>query len=318
MSQTPLITWPLVEPGFHPSLPMEHYLGMPAASNSRLGQVAIAPAKLKEEMDNPQAAKDWGNLGTAIHSVVLEPDDFAARYVRAGRCSGELKSGANKGKQCTHDGKLFTTEGWRCGTHGKGLEEMPNKTALTGGEWRTCMGIRDNCLAVDSQHFQPKAHAILAAADLQAELTGRWDDPVTGQPAKLRGDGVSDYLGTVADIKSTRDASPDVFTKTIFALGYYRGAGFYHDGFDVLGRPMKHHIYIAVEKEPPYLVAVYRLLDDVVQEGLREARELMQIYDRCVREDHWPGYPQRIIDIGLPAWAWKQLAGAQAMQRALL
>ncbi len=307
--------------GFMPALPMEAYLGMPAASSSALGTLAIAPAKLKVILDRgPKPSTDAQVWGNAIHAAILEPDDFEADYVTAQRCAAVMKGGVRKGEQCKNDGiKLDPDDVWWCGVHGKEVDPVEGKIVLSPAAYLCCKGLRDNCLSEDAQYAQPKARALLTVPGGEVELTGAWADGETGQACKLRGDHVADLTATCSDIKSTiKEATELEFSKVIFNNGYYRQQGFYNGGFEQLGRPMEDHVIIACEKEPPYLVAVFRLLDDVVDAGRKEAQRLLRVYSECMETGVWPGYADRVIDIGLPPWAKRSLEAAETLERVML
>ena len=307
--------------GFINALPMETYLGMPAVNSSKLGRLAIAPAKLKAQMDaGPKPSTDAQVWGHAIHAAILEPDSFETDYVAAERCVAKLKSGERKGEQCKHDGIKLTPDGWLCGQHGKGVESgVTDKVVLSPAALRCCKGLRDNCLSKTAQYAQPQARALLTVPGSEVELTGAWVDEETGVPSKLRGDHVADLTATCTDIKSTVvEASQDEFSKVIWNRAYYRQQGWYNGGFDQLGRPMEDHVILACEKEPPYLVAVFRLLDDVVQAGRKEAQRLLRVYKECTETGVWPGYAPHIIDIGLPPWAQRSLEAAKTLERTML
>jgi hypothetical protein len=59
---------------------------------------------------------------------------------------------------------------------------------------------------------------------------------------------------TIADVKTTEDASIEAFSKTIAQYGYAQQAAYY---MDLLGA--SHFVFIAVEKTAPYAVGVYCL-----------------------------------------------------------
>lgn len=304
-------------PGFHPGLSTERYLAIRAISNSGLGLLKLAPAKLWALMNHPeQAAKpetDSTFLGDAIHAAVLEPDLFKKKYVQAGTCTAELRSGDRKGQPCGAPGKFHgPAEGWRCGKH-KPQTWSPG-LALDAEEWACCMGIRDNVHSKAAQFHNPRARKLLGMADSDVELTGLWLDPITGERAKLRADHLSDKVATSTDIKSTLDASPIGFPSTFFSRRYYAQQAHYGMGYDELKRPMRHHYIIATEKSFPYLVAVYRIVDDVMRLGRAEIRQLLDLYHKCNQAGEWPGYPLITMDIGLPTWGEKQLRAALQME----
>jgi hypothetical protein len=296
---------------------MDQYLQLPAVSNSWLTTLKKAPAKLRAQLDGLVVERDSEALllGKAVHTILLEPDTFASRFMLAGPCTAVLGGGPRKGQQCGNPGKYNgPEEGWRCGQH-KPTTWAHGVAVLNPDQWAICQGIRDNALAKGSQYFNKRAFAALKVKGAEVELTGRWDDPATGEPAKLRGDSVADLSATCTDIKTCDDASPIVFPKKVYDFGYYRQQSHYGMGFDVLQRPMRHHLLIACEKVPPYLVAVYRVVDEVIKLGREEVRQLIDIYHECVVSGHWPGYPAKVMDIGLPAWGERQLRDAIQMER---
>ena len=64
---------------------------------------------------------------------------------------------------------------------------------------------------------------------------------------------------------------------------------------------------MAVEKEPPYGVAVYHLAEEALQAGSEELHPLLVQWAQCERSGQWPGYPTEVRPITLPPYAWRQL-----------
>lgn len=300
--------------GFHPDLTVEQYLALRAVSNSWLGVFKQAPARLWALLNHPDKAERPDTaatrLGAAIHTAILEPDSFTAQYLKAGDCTAEIQSGVRQGQACGAPGKMYgPEEGWRCGKH-KPLTWDSAKTVLSPDDWDTCMGLRDNALSKKAQFHNPRARKLLLMPGHEVELTGVWDDPETGEPCKLRGDHVADRVATCTDVKSTLDASPLGFPRTFYDRRYYAQQGHYGMGFNALGRPMQHHYIIAAEKHFPYLIAVYRIVDEVITLSQQEVRQLLDLYHQCVESGVWPGYPAQTMDLSLPYWGERQLRAA--------
>ena len=65
-------------------------------------------------------------------------------------------------------------------------------------------------------------------------------------------------------LKKQSHCSPDIATAcdeydiTIFEQVVDRQAAMYLDGWSALGRNYEHFVFICVEKEPPFAVALYR------------------------------------------------------------
>jgi hypothetical protein len=276
-----------------------------AASNSRLTHLMRSPAHLKaymgaEHRDTPALA-----FGRAAHAAILEPDTFEDRYVTAGRCLAVT----TKGTQCTKSGTWPTKGGgFVCSTHVYGAAYEPPEQAntvevLSTDDHRHCLGMRD------AVHRMKRAHGMLTGQG-EVEMSIRWNDPETGVPCKARLDRHSPELagGAIVDLKTTRNASPLDFERAIFSFGYHRQAAFYLMGAKAMRLPARHFSIIAVEKEPPYGVAIYRLTEGAVQGGEDQVRPLLRRYAECIKTDSWPCYPDEVRDISLPAYAWNQLS----------
>ena len=143
----------------------------------------------------------------------------------------------------------------------------------------------------------------------QAELTAIWTDEETGVRCKARFDGICPEIGTVVDLKSTTDASPDAFSRSIYVYKYFLQAAVYLEAANATlpDTHWNHFVIVAQEKDPPYAVAAYRLRDDALIAGRDQMRQLLERYAECVERDHWPGYSEAFVEIDLPYWAWKKL-----------
>ncbi|MCX6887464.1 MAG: PD-(D/E)XK nuclease-like domain-containing protein [Verrucomicrobia bacterium] len=110
----------------------------------------------------------------------------------------------------------------------------------------------------------------------------------------------------LVDIKTTRDASPDAFGKELFEYGYHTGAAWYLDIWNDANPNDKRDcfVFVAVEKDAPFAVAVYNISPEAIQLGRRKNIERIQTYIECSQSGVWPSYPTDITAIDLPAWAY--------------
>lgn len=294
-----------LEPGFHPGLPLSRYLMAPAVSNTLMaamfdGDTDVPVRSLQSllEKKEPTAALVEGD---AIHAAVLEPDRFKSDYRVAGQCEATKKDG----KRCENPGKhLDKFLGWLCGTHVKQSDPgdlVKMEKVIDEDTSAMCLKIRDSVLV---RHR--RARALLTRRG-RAELTGSCRDRETGLMQKIRADFLPDDLSVNVDLKSTLDASRVAFSKSIYKFGYFLQQGHYNYGLELLENPVRSHVLIAVEKEPPYLVAVYELDPDVVWAGRELARQLRRKLLECLEANAWPAFPDRVQRIGIPGWGWKQL-----------
>ena len=77
--------------------------------------------------------------------------------------------------------------------------------------------------------------------------------------------GVADFAGgCILDFKTTLDARPSEFERSIFKYGYHRQGAMYLEAAAAHGIPAKHYVIIASEKVPPYGTCIYRLTEGAI------------------------------------------------------
>ncbi|MGE0456460.1 MAG: PD-(D/E)XK nuclease-like domain-containing protein [Vicinamibacterales bacterium] len=290
-------------PGIYRGVPFADYTSWDAASNSILGKLARSAAHARAALDGLDVDTEGKRLGRPIHTAVFEPDQLETRYVVAPNCQQKTEKGAD----CKNAGLWVDDQrGWVCGVHGKNRDDHRVPTTaevISGDDLAICRGIKASV-------GRSTAASPILAAPAEFELSLVWVDPETGVTCKGRLDAHNAAYagGTIADGKSTEDASPIAMERTIYNFGYYRQAAMYLGGASVLDLPAKHFAFIAFEKKPPYCTAVYRILDELVRKGTEEVRALLELYAHCRASDSWPGYPDQVTDIGVPAWAHSRIA----------
>lgn len=266
-------------PGVYPGTPMDEYHRWDAASNSRLSKLRRSPAHLKAYMEEPPPMTDALRIGRATHAAILEPDDFARLYV----CGPE---GDRRTKAVKEQWDALEDQ------YGVGYVLKPF-------DYNVCLRVRD------AVHVHTKATGMISGPG-QVELSMLWEDDNTGLLCKARWDRYSPEIagGAIVDIKTTRDASSREFERSLFSLGYHRQGAFYLMGGEARKLPARHFVILAVEKAPPYAVAVYRLTEGALSAGEEQIRPLLVKYAECKARGEWPGYPDEVQDIAIPAWAW--------------
>ena len=135
----------------------------------------------------------------------------------------------------------------------------------------------------------------------QTELSYFWDDLGTIK-GKCRPDWLSDDGEIVVDVKTTTDASPRGFQKSISTWGYHLQLGWYLRGLRKLGLPAKQFIFIAIEKTAPFCVGVYRTNQDMINFAMKELDQLMPEIQTSMVSNEFPDYTPEITSIGLPPW----------------
>jgi exodeoxyribonuclease VIII len=240
-----------------------------AVSASHLHAVAASPyhywSKFVRPDRPPTIQTPAMRLGSLTHCAVLEPDELPLRY---GIC---LPRNTKAGKEM--EGEMIAA-----GIEAVTASEMELACAMAG--------------AVRSHQ---------AAAELlrkgKAEQSFWWDDAATGLRCKCRPDW---YFGTtVVDLKTTTDASPTGFAKSVAQWRYHVQQEHY-----LAGTFADRFIFIAVEKSYPFAVGVYELDQTAKQYGSELRRVNLQTIADCRSILEWPGYGNNIQPLTLPNWAF--------------
>jgi hypothetical protein len=133
-------------------------------------------------------------------------------------------------------------------------------------------------------------------------------DPDTGVLRKIRIDFEPDVAGgrvLVVDGKTTRNAQPRAFARSIADYGYDQQGAFYCDVLSHLGLDNGQppaFIIVAQEKKPPYLLSVHQLPEYVIDGGRELNRAALTLYAECSRTGVWPDYGPGPHLTDVPYW----------------
>ena len=247
---------------------------------SGLDLVNRSPKHFWERYLNPDAPEEEQTaallFGSLVHCLILEPSKFSRRYEI-------IPADTNK-----------RTGEWR-----KFRDEHQHKTLIDAADYERAHAIN----AAICNH--PEAARLLAHGHGIAEKPMWARDPVTGVLVKSKPDFHNTKLGALIDVKTTGDASYERFARDVFNLRYHVQDAFYTDVAAWAGTPVRAFAFIAVEKEPPYEVAVYILDDDSRELGRAAYREDLNTYAACLKSGVWHGYDQKIKSMRLPPWAFR-------------
>lgn len=144
----------------------------------------------------------------------------------------------------------------------------------------------------------------------KAEQSVYWTDKETGELCRCRPDWWPGNL--CVDLKTTDDASPLGFAKSIANYGYDTQDAFYTDGLEAVGKPVRALLFLAVEKTAHVVegqsfgVAVYQLDEASRALGRAKYRADLNLFAQCVKSGKWPNYGDAIQPISLPQWQFSQ------------
>ena len=247
----------------------EEYHADPAISASHLKAVMQSPyhywSRYVDPDRKPVEPTAAMKLGSLAHCAILEPDELLQRYgVTPDRRSTVGRAAAEQ-------------------MAAEGIE------AVTSSD----MALALSMAAAVRNH--PAASALLQTG--KAEQSFWWDDLSSGLRCKCRPDW---YFGsTVVDIKTTTDASPQAFARSVATFAYHVQAAHYLAGLHGAER----FVFVAVEKTYPHAVAVYELDADALALGRTTRDNALDVIAGCRAADVWPGYSDTVQTLSLPRWA---------------
>lgn len=267
------------EPGIYYDVPEDEYYSDPAFSQSQAKVLRVSPAKYKWQLEHggetATRSLELGKLahtrilGVGAQAVVIPPELLSS-------------SGAIAGK----DAKAFVARTLAAGN-------VPVKAAQ----------LAEVEAMAEMLMSHEEARALLTTPG-HAEASMWWDDPLTG----IRCRGRVDWLTTLGeavcntDYKSTADAGPFAFAKSVANYGYHVQAAAYELGLRVGGGHENVVTrLIAQETKPPYFVAVYSLSDADLDIGLDHWHAALAQLAWCREHDEWPGYAGG--ELVLPGWS---------------
>lgn len=255
----------------------------PAISRSELWHIHESPQKFKYQKEHPADPTPALLFGQAFHKLALEPETFFDEYAVA----PDVDRRTREGKQA-----------WK-----EFLEEAEGKTAITAEMYDQAAAM---CAAIAEE---PLAVKLL---DGPREVPFFWRDNVTGEECKCRVDCLNRNYSQpiVVDVKSTGDASTEMFTKDAIKYGYDFQSAWYNTGVEanIMEKPL--FVFIAVEKAPPHAVNILQADELLLRRGEGLCRSFLDIYHDCRQSGNWYGYlgkQNQINNLALPSWLAREV-----------
>jgi hypothetical protein len=210
-------------------------------------------------------------LGSAVHTLVLEPENFDFEYAVKQKVDGRTKEGKfyNEKFALLSEGKIV-------------IDTEVYEQALS-----MAVAVRNNAMA----------ESLLM--DNQFEKSIYFTHELTGLQCKVRPDA---WLGSiVSDLKTTSDASFRAFQSSAYKYGYFLQAGMIKVALKSIGIDLERFLCIAVENSKPYVTGIYDIDPDAIAFGVSHFDELMVKLANCYDTQSFPGFG--IQALGLPRYA---------------
>ena len=243
------------------NIPMESYRAMPGLSKHELDNFAVAPAYYKHRKGQEWKPSRAMEIGTCIHSLVLEGrKDYAVgpqvdRRTKAGKDEWQIFCEENLGK-------IIIT---------------PDEEATILGCQTACAPLLEHC-AYDAQE------------DIETSMFWERD----GIKCKGRPDMIATINGELAlvDLKTTNDIRS--FDSKFYAFRYDVQAAWYQYGLkaalEIEETPA--FWFLVVDTEAPHLCQFMRASSELLDNANDKIEEELAYFKRCEVAQSWPGLPE--------------------------
>jgi hypothetical protein len=240
------------------------------AAHPRLSDVPLEP-KTSDAMD----------MGTAVHQILLRDDriDVADEW---------------------DNYRTRAAQDWRS------IVRSIGRVPMLRHQWERAVdvadAIRDQMRGLDEP--TPFTHGT-------PEQTITWQD-TGGAMCRARLDWLHNDMTLIDDLKVTsKSADPVVWQKQIWSMGYDIQAAFYVRGLLAYLGDMSHPMtprfrWVVAESSPPYCVSVVELSDADMQAANFAVDGAIDLWNKCLNGNWWPGYKSEPHIAVRPGWATRE------------
>lgn len=283
-----------MKPGIYNNISNNDYHSGEGVSKTQLDKIAVSPAHYMQHKKEARKQTGAFSIGTEAHRLILQPEEKKEYILKP--------SISRRSKADREEWKSFFCEN---GADGESIINNPAADwdslfckstgifLLNAEEIEIIKEMRDSVMS------HPSASQLLAKG--VAEQSAYWIDEETGLLCRCRPDWQNGPV--LVDLKTTKDASPRGFGRSAASLRYHVQSAFYGDGVNAAGGTATDFAFIAVEKDPPYAVAVYVAEPEHNIKGRELYRKdlatLKESLDSCI----FKGYGDDPMPLELPVWA---------------
>lgn len=242
-------------------------------SKSGLDLINRSPAHYKWSIENPKEDTEALIFGKLVHCLILEPETFDEKFIISPKIDRRTKEGKEAYQLLcdNQNGRIVISE-----------EQEEQASIMASKVLNHSLGSR-------------------LLSNGKPEVKIYWECPITGCKFRSMIDYLNDY---VIDLKTTEDARPESFQRSITKYRYDVQGAVYLDAVEIsTGIRPKGFIVIAIEKTEPYNVAIYLLDEIAIESGKSKYIRNAFTYKECFEANYWPGYDEQINLISLPSYA---------------
>lgn len=263
------------------NMPNEVYHSHPALSKSQLD---IIDRSMAHFVYAPQReATRAMEIGTAIHTAILEPGRYKSEYMLLPSCKDR-----------------------RAAEYKAAVKEYGSELVLVGREADKVSGMKQS--AYLNQEFKA-----LMSESGWSEISFFAQHPGIGETIKCRFDRLTES-GIAIDVKKTQDVRYEKFQRSVAQYRYHVQDAFYSYVYKlVTGKALESFMFFTIEEESPHANKIYTLDDEAKAVGFREAERNIEAY---IKFNAASGeLPEGLVNpselMSLPVWALDEEADAE-------
>lgn len=271
-----------------------------ALSSTGARELLVAPLRFLHNQQAERAPKKVFDVGTLAHTKVLGTGAQAIVYPDGTGNDVFIAYDEEAGEYIEHD-NVLAKNGAASTALAKAFEADARARGLVPVK-------RAEFDAVNAMAESVLAHAgarWLLQHNGMAEASVFATDPATGVEERAR----FDWLVLDGDSRFGVDlktfhghATPHAFMKSVADRQYHVQEAWYEDAAEAAGEPINDFAFIVVEKEPPYMTAVFSLDDKFREIGRARAQKARRRYAEAKASGYWPGHPEGIQLVQAPMY----------------
>ncbi len=251
-------------------------------------------------------------LGSMVHCLVLEPDEFDRRYL-AQPTPGEQDLVTVPHLKAWLKHHNLNQAGSKSELIERILQHDPDAPVWSVMEEKRQQArqktvkpdlmAQARCMA-DSVLNTPQARWLMGEGEAEVSVWGQHEE--TGLLLKCRPDWLRKEI--CIDLKTCACSGPRQFGQDFLKFGYELQQAHYTSTLTSAGIEIEVFAFIAVENEAPYVTQVYLLDNQGIEAAFRRWNKIMNSLAECLANDRWPGYATGETELTLPKWYYQQYA----------
>ena len=251
-------------------------------SRSELRSFGKNPSKWirKSGRDETRAMR----YGSLLDAMLLAPDHFESRFTRR---PDTYPAEGKKGEPATDkpwNGNSTWCKEWMESSFRRGLTPFKTDEESAALAAISRLSGDDNIARV----LMGSRKSVFALVNYLDRATG------LNVPIKIMVDLVPDCdpeRGSLGDLKTTSDASGEVWQRHVFSMGYHYQAAMYLDAWNACtGEDRQGWFHVVSESSAPFEPAQRALSTEFIELGRNEYQRDLALFCECVDAGKWPGY----------------------------